>query len=168
MQRMLPLVAPEALTRKESESEVRARLRELSERWKVDHVAREEDPKPHAEFVVFSTHTDGTKAREFLKLCEDSIIRVLGGSSTLIVETSLTVEQPATKALLRIDESGVDLSARLLGLAGLPKAEFHEFLAKRVASEYQLLLRRAFAHDDEVVKPDLQVTLGNSQTLHVG
>lgn len=158
---MLPLVAPEHLAREQSASEVRERLSELSERWKAERAAPQEQ-KPHADFVIFSTQTDHKSAQDFLTHCEASVLRVLGGNNgSLIVDTSLTTGQPRTTAALTINDSGISTSAKLLGLSGVPTSDFCAFLARRAAHEFELLMLRTGNE-----RADFQVSVGET-VLHL-
>ena len=160
---MLPLVAPEHLAREQSASEVRERLSELSERWKAERASAlaPDEQEPHAEFVVFSTHTDHKSAQDFLTHCETSVLRVLGGNGSLIVDTSVTTGQPRTTAALTINDSGISTSAKLLGLSGVPTSDFCAFLARRAAHEFELLMLRTGNE-----RADFQVSVGET-VLHL-
>ena len=122
----------------------------------------------HAELILKTKERTEARASTLLDLGEAALARLFGSSSRF--DVSVITAQEDEVAQLRVTERGVQRIAAASGVSQAFRSgdtTVEDFVAKRVSTEYQLMLL-SFHNTDLLSGPRLEITLRPSgRVLHV-
>jgi len=129
-------------------------VREAYDEFRQRAESKKLDGMPDADLFIQTDETSERRARELLDLGEAALERLFG--TELKIDISVVTAQSTSSAKLRVTEAAVRRVAAATGLVGLGVETLEDFVAQRIATEYQLLLLRFLDTD---VLPDPALTI---------
>jgi hypothetical protein len=145
------------LTRRVTKSDVQTTLEQFRSRASNDI--------GDVEFVVSTPEETEQRAKYLLDLGEAALKRLFGSDAK--IDVSVVTSQPRPFAQLRLGENALEWVSRAIGVANIDTQKLENFVAKRVSTEFQLMLY-TFDNTDLLNDPTLSIKLWPSgRTLTV-